>query len=268
MSGQIIHYRQSQIHYHRYGSGSRVLLCFHGFGENGQHFAFLANTLGADFTLYAIDMPLHGQTLWQQELLLEPQAVWEWLPLMGITDTAPLYLLGYSMGGRIALHLLTMQPQRIAGIVLVAPDGIYVNPWYWLATQTSLGNQLFRVTMENPNWFLGLLRFAEKRGLLNKSVTKFVHHYLHDGAVRTALYRRWTTMRRFKPNKTKVLQTLKHKDQKLQILYGKYDRIITPKYGQRWQAAAPQHIQITLIDGGHILLQEKYAAQIAAALNR
>lgn len=187
---------------------------------------------------------------------------------MGIADSTHLYLLGYSMGGRIALHLLTMQPQRIAGIVLVAPDGIYVNPWYWLATQTHWGNQLFRVTMENPNWFLGLLRFAEKRGLLNKSVTKFVHHYLHDSAVRKALYRRWTTMRRFKPNKAQVLQTLKHKGQRLQILYGKYDRIITPKYGQRWQAAAPQHIQITLIDGGHILLQEKYAAHIAAALNR
>ncbi len=268
MSGQIIHYKASQIHYHRYGSGPRVLLCFHGFGENGQHFAFLANTLGADFTLYAIDMPLHGQTQWQQGLLLEPQQIWEWLPLMGIADSTPLYLLGYSMGGRIALHLLTMQPQRIAGIVLVAPDGIYVNPWYWLATQTRWGNQLFRVTMENPNWFLGLLRFAEKRGLLNKSVTKFVHHYLHDSAVRKALYRRWTTMRRFKPNKAQVLQTLKHKGQRLQILYGKYDRIITPKYGQRWQAAAPQHIQITLIDGGHILLQEKYAAHIAAALNR
>ncbi len=255
MSGQIIHYKASQIHYHRYGSGPRVLLCFHGFGENGQHFAFLANTLGADFTLYAIDMPLHGQTQWQQGLLLEPQQVWEWLPLMGIADSTPLYLLGYSMGGRIALHLLTMQPQRIAGIVLVAPDGIYVNPWYWLATQTRWGNQLFRVTMENPNWFLGLLRFAEKRGL-------------HDSAVRKALYRRWTTMRRFKPNKAQVLQTLKHKGQRLQILYGKYDRIITPKYGQRWQAAAPQHIRITLIDGGHILLQEKYAAHIAAALNR
>ncbi|MEY2639233.1 MAG: hypothetical protein RIR90_715, partial [Bacteroidota bacterium] len=75
------------------------------------------------------------------------------------------------------------------------------------------------------------------------------------------------TMRRFKPSKTKVLQTLKHKDQRLQILYGKYDRIITPKYGKRWQSAAPNQIQITLIDGGHVLLQEKYAAQIAAALN-
>lgn len=267
MSGQSIHYKASEIHYHRFGSGSRVLLCFHGFGESGSHFAFLTKTLGADFTLYAIDMPLHGATKWEEGLLLEPRLVWEWLPLMGIDAATPIYLLGYSMGGRIALHLLSMQPTRIAGIVLLAPDGIYVNPWYWLSTQTSLGNRLFKATMENPNWFLGFLRFAEQRGFLNKSVTKFVHHYLHDASVRKALYQRWTTMRRFKPNKQTVLRVLKSKGQTLQILYGKYDRIITPKYGKQWQSAAPAQIQITLIDGGHVLLQEKYAAQIAAALN-
>jgi hypothetical protein len=44
-------------------------------------------------------------------------------------------------------------PEQIEKLVLLAPDGLKVNFWYWLATQTWLGKNSFCFTMKHPGWF-------------------------------------------------------------------------------------------------------------------
>ena len=119
--------------------------------------------------------------------------------------------MGFSLGGRIALTLFQLIPEKVDRIVLLAPDGLKVNFWYWLSTQTFLGNKLFAFTMKKPGWFFGFLKMLNKLGMVNASVFKFVNYYIGNPEIRQALYVRWTAMRKLKP----YLKKVKSLDQKI-----------------------------------------------------
>jgi len=259
-------YKSSVIHYYIFGRGAKALFCFHGYGEDGLSFGFLEDMLGAGYTLYALDFPFHGKTQWNEK---EPFtstdliAVLQWIhPHNNIKFS----LLAYSMGGRAALHLIQEIPLRIEKVALIAPDGLHRNIWYQITTQTSFGNKLFAYTMKNPQWFFSAADAGGRLRILNKSILKFVHYYLDDKEQRALLYKRWTFMRKLKPNLPAIKKSCVEENIKLGFLFGDFDRIILSKRAQIFRNT--KNIDIRVINAGHQLMKEKYANEIAASLHR
>ncbi len=262
MHTDFLSYGSSRISYTRYGNGSRLLLCFHGYGESATSFAFLDSALGADLTLLAIDMPFHGQTEWKEGLFFDPSILLSLIReiVAGLPGLKKgWWLLGYSMGGRVALQLLESDPEAFEKLVLLAPDGLRVNPWYRLATRTVLGKHLFRWTMRWPVWFFFLLRLCNTLRIVNPSFYKFAVHYINDDPARQELYARWMTMRGFRPRLSVVAEIIRSRQLPVSLVYGKYDRIIrwerAEKFRKRGIAAT---CPLILLDTGHQLLRPQY----------
>ena len=267
MEQHFISWQNATISYLKGGKGKKIVLCLHGFGEEAATFSFLEKHLADDFTIYAIDLPWHGKTDWNNQLTFPVSDLIELLTNM-ITDYEhrKLHLLCYSMGGRIGLSLLQHIPHKIEWAVLLAPDGLQMNGWYWLATQTSLGNKLFRVTMNNPKWFGSMTDWLNRRKWINSSVAKYIHHYIDDQKVRDDLYRIWTTMRKFRPRLNQIKTSLQQHHTPVHLVFGEYDRIILAKYGYRFQQGAADLIYVHVVSSGHQLLREKHAALIISLL--
>lgn len=259
-------YNGYNIEYYQYGSGSKWLFCLHGLGEEGNSFSIFEQYLGEEYTLIAFNLPFHGNTSWHDKLIFTPTELLDFIHFFVNNNKQPFCLMGYSMGGRLCLHLLQMIPERIEKILLIAPDGLQMNFWYWLATQTKYGNKLFKYTMYQPAWFFNMIQLGRKWGVLNKSIVKYVQYYIGDEAVRTGLYKRWTAMRRFKPNLLKLKGIIAEKNIPVTIFFGKYDRIILTKRGKDFSEGYENLIQIKELETGHQLLKPNYAAEIAAAL--
>ncbi len=269
--GNFIAYKNSSIHYCHYGSGNELLICLHGFGEEASSFSFLEKTLGSRFTIIGINMPFHGETVWNEGLLFSPEDLHEIIvSLVKIskpqTADYKVHFLGYSMGGRLVLAYFQQYPQLVKSISLVAPDGLHKNNWYWFATQTAIGNRLFKFTMQQPQWFMGMVKLLGKIGLLNKSVAKFVAYYLGDENIRTALYKRWTTMRKFRPDLPLIKKRIAENKVPVKMLFGEHDRIILYQRGQSFQQGQEGLIEVRIIKAGHQLMQQKYVSEIAALL--
>jgi pimeloyl-ACP methyl ester carboxylesterase len=253
------------MHYCWFGTGPRLLLCLHGYGESEASFHFLEKYISADYTLIAVDLPFHGKTQWQEELqfsVADLVAITETLHAKHCNGNSRITLLGYSMGGRVALQLLQSLYTKIEKTVLLAPDGLKVNIWYWLATQTWLGNRLFRFTMKHPGWFFTLLQTGNKLKLINQSVLKFTRYYIHDTTVRRLLYERWTCMRAIKPDPGSIKKLIRTYDLKVCLLYGQYDRIIRHERGQKFRSGIESFCTLHIIQTGHQVLQEKYVNEI------
>lgn len=96
-----------------------VLAC-HGFTGCGADFGPLAAALPADYRLIAPDLPGHGS-----RAALRAPADYSLAAHLRILDAAaaqadgPLTLLGYSMGGRIALHWALAHPGKFRQLILV-----------------------------------------------------------------------------------------------------------------------------------------------------
>jgi pimeloyl-ACP methyl ester carboxylesterase len=265
MQAAFLPYRSSQVHYCWFGTGQKLLLCLHGYGESEASFHFLERYISADYTLIAPDLPFHGKTQWHEGMnfsIADLVAITEALHAKHTDGNSRITLLGYSMGGRVALQLLQSLSTRIEKTVLLAPDGLKVNIWYWLATQTWPGNRLFRFTMKHPGWFFTLLQTGNKLKLINQSVLKFTRHYIHDTAVRRLLYERWTCMRAIKPNLASIKKLIRTHDLPVCLLYGQYDRIIRHTRGEKFRSGIESFCTLHIIQTGHQVLQEKYVNEI------
>jgi len=260
-----IRFRSSDLHYLRWGQGPEWLFCFHGYGEDSRTFTCLEKELADAYTVIAIDLPFHGQTAWREGLLLEPADL---LALVNELRPAgqPFHLMGYSMGGRVALQLLQLLPHEVKSMLLVAPDGLHKKIWQKLATRSMLGKRLFRQVMDQPNWLLGMLDLATRLRLYNRNLLKFVHYYLDDAAGREMLYQRWTTMRKFRPSKKLLKQLIRQHKIPVNLVFGRYDRVILTRYGIAFSRNSEGHIRLTELPAGHQLLREKYAVTLARFL--
>ena len=267
MERKFITYQHSTFSYLTGGDGKKILLCLHGFGEDAETFSFLEQYLKDEFTLFAIDLPWHGQTKWQKTHTFPVKGMIELLALI-IPDFSnrSIHLLGYSMGGRVCLSLLDQIPAKISKAILLAPDGLKVNSLFKLATQTWLGNGLFKYTMRYPQWFGWMVDILKRFNRINPSVAKFVHYYIDDEKMRNDLYRIWTTMRKFRPKLPHIQKNIAHHRIPVHLVFGSYDRVILSKYGYTFQKGIEDCVTVAVLPTGHQLLREKQAAFIISLL--
>jgi pimeloyl-ACP methyl ester carboxylesterase len=269
MESHFIAYKTSQIHYLKIGKGRKLLFCFHGYGETAASFLFFEKHVADEFTLIAIDFPFHGSTVWKEGLIFTSSdliIIMEKITQETSFFTEKKFLVGYSMGGRVALDLVTQMPDQVEKIVLLAPDGLRISFWYWLSTQTWCGNKLFLFTMQRPGWFFLFLKGGRRLHMINQSVFKFAENYIHDKQARQVLYERWTTMRRFRPKLAAIKELIRSNRIPIALLYGEFDRIIRHQRAAGFKEGIEAYCTITITKAGHQLLQEKNAAAIIPLL--
>jgi pimeloyl-ACP methyl ester carboxylesterase len=266
-------YKASSLSYVRFGSGPMTAFCFHGYGEDAASFSFLERYAGNEYSFFSIDLPFHGKTEWKEGYdcpINDLQQIIERILSDNAgklsADNRHLTLIGYSLGGRMVLALYEQMPLQIERLVLLAPDGLKVNFWYWLSTQTWIGNKFFSFTMKHPFWFFGFLKLLNKLKLVNASIFKFVNYSIGDKEVRRLLYARWTTLRKIKPSLKKIKLSVNTNKTKVRLVYGKLDRIILSSVGEKFKKGIEEHCTISVIHSGHQVLHEKHAAEILPAL--
>jgi pimeloyl-ACP methyl ester carboxylesterase len=265
-------YKNSSISYSKFGSGPKTVVCFHGYGEEAAAFEFLEKYAGTQFSFYAIDLPFHGKTEWKEglnfttiDLQLIIQEILGQQNLKPPTLNLKPSLLGFSLGGRIALSLYQSMPEKVEKLILLAPDGLKVNFWYRLATQTWIGNRFFKFTMKKPGWFFWFLKLLNKLKLVNASIFKFVNYYIGDAEVRRLLYSRWTTLRKLKPDISLIKQNILKYKTPTRLVYGKHDRIILSSVGEKFRKGIEAYCTISVIHAGHQVLHEKHVEEIVEA---
>ena len=266
-------YKASSVNYIRLGTGARPAFCFHGYGEEALSFSFLEKYVGHQYTFFAIDLPFHGDTEWNEGYncsISDIQKIIEGILRENNpkpqTRNPKLLLIGFSLGGRTALALYEKIPSQVERLVLLAPDGLKENFWYWLSTQTWVGNKLFAFTMKYPHWFFGFLKLLNRLKLVNTSIFKFVNYYIGDKEVRRLLYARWTALRKLRPDLNSIKSSIRTNNTKVRLVYGMHDRIILSSVGEKFREGIENYCTIAVIHSGHQVLHEKHVQEILPAL--
>lgn len=258
-------YKSSDISYLKAGNGPRLTVCFHGFLEEASSFQAMADHL-PDHTLIAFDLPFHGQTQWREGLRLGVQ---QWVdiiaacPDIGQRDYG---LMGYSMGGKMALTVYENRPDRVPFLYLIAPDGLRPDPWHRFATRTRIGHALMRFTLNHPTGFIKLLDILERTRLLNGSIAKFVRYYMQDAGMRQKVYHTWMTFRDFRPSTEHIRTSVERCNTDMAMVFGRYDRLCPAHWGRTFTAGLAAPVRLRVLPAGHLLLREHHLPSVAAAL--
>lgn len=109
------------------GQGKPLVL-IHGWGMHGGVWQPLVKRLAKQYMLYIVDLPGmgHSRPVEPYHLYNLAETVAEVIP--GVSD-----VLGWSMGGLVAQHLATSQPDRIRRLILVGTTPCFVEKPDWPA---------------------------------------------------------------------------------------------------------------------------------------
>lgn len=222
---------RSVLHYIKAGHGPENLLFFHGFGQDNTIFQSFIPALETNYTLYIFDLFLFGKSKWSAgEKPLEKEYWREVLDAFLRENKIERFsLVGFSMGGKFALATLEFHPEKTDSIFLIAPDGVTTNFWYRLATSTYFFRKLFRSMVLNPHIFFSLARAANRFGLVDKSLLRFVEQQMNTEEKRKKAYYSWVVFRQLKFKLKPLAETItSHKIRTIFIL-GAFDKVIPKK---------------------------------------
>jgi len=244
------------------GQGPEPLLAFHGFSEQGSSFMPLLPSFGKKYTIYAFDLPYHGQTSWNNpehfttvDLIEIIRIFLEELKLNRFS------LLGFSMGGKCAMYLTKYFAPQVNALWLLASDGINTNRIYNVAVYPAWGRELFRTTIKHPGWFFLMVRIAARFGWISPWLKKFTENHMSTAEKRKRLYDTWISMAGFNPDISKVRTAIIAYNIRTILIFGKRDEVILPAVGRQFAEGLPNTTFLE-IDGGHYFVDDRLNAVI------
>lgn len=110
-----------QFHYSFSGNPDKPLILFlHGFMGNSHEFDQAISLLSHEFYCLTVDLPGHGETkvLGGDECYTMPNTAHAIINLLDDLKITKCFLVGYSMGGRLALYLTLHFPERFSKVIL------------------------------------------------------------------------------------------------------------------------------------------------------
>ena len=112
------------LRYARRGSGEETVILIHGFGGDLDNWLFNIDALGEKATVYALDLPGHGQStkrLDKPGLAAMSEALNAFMDTLSVGKA---HLVGHSMGGAIALQMAADHPEKVKSLTLICSAGL------------------------------------------------------------------------------------------------------------------------------------------------
>ncbi len=245
--------------YRVYGNGPKALLAFHGFGRSGEDFAGFGRSLGDRFTMYAFDLPYHGKGAVMETTTYPVFTKTEMMSLFTLfldeKSIDRFSLMGYSLGGKIALGALEVFGRRVEAIYLLAPDGLKVNPFYFLGTRTWLGRLLFERMIKHPERLFALGDYLEKRKWMQAKINYFMSYHMNTEWKRKRVFDVWMVFRKFIPGLRTIASLINKHNITILLFFGRYDGVIPPRLAKKIVPRLKKKDVVTVLECGHRVME-------------
>jgi pimeloyl-ACP methyl ester carboxylesterase len=164
-------------------------------------------------------------------------------------------LMGYSLGGRIVLKILEIFPERVESVMLLAPDGLKLNPFYLFFSRTAIGRKILKHAVFHPELFYRLARFLHRIKIVGEKQYQFAVNNFDNKSRREKVYQIWLSLRNVVSDRKNVRYILQKYDIPMLLFFGKYDKIIPPSIGIRFMKGIERQVKLYVLEEGHRLVR-------------
>jgi len=235
-SRHTVEFSKANFSYLKFGYGNKLLIALPGYANEADLFLKIAGSLVEEFTVVALDLPWHGGTkIKSSDFGKEDFSAVLKSIINSFSDFEVVEFMGYSYGGRLCLGVL--HEFKIERLWLVAADGLEKRRGYNFFP-VRLRKTLSRL-MYRPNWFLKMLSFLFKIGIVPKYTHRFMTHHLGNEQNKNRLLGTWVFTAGFVSDQKKLLENLREKQIPVIVIYGREDKIIHSEGGLKLQENYP-----------------------------
>lgn len=262
-----INYLDNQVHVLKMGSGPKLLIAFHGFGNDAWIFKPVAEAFADTYTVVSVDLPGHGKTTWNKTYF-EKQDVMAIIQGIKIeAGVEQVSLMGFSLGARVCLSVIELQPDWIDQLFLLAPDGLKKNFWYHAATRNVIGKLLFKRILQNPDAWLQYVDKLRQWQVIDASRFKFAKAYLRDEKVRHQLGYVWPVTSKLMVSTLLAKWHIRKYKIATHLYMGKHDRIFPPRQGEKFIKGL-KTAKLHILDEGHNIINERLVKELKEVISR
>ena len=266
MSGKVyshLTYHQTVLYFQKFGTGDKVLLAFHGYGQNSNAFEKIGASLGAKYTIYSFDLFFHGKSVWPfGEKALEKKL---WLEIiesfLTIESINKFSVASFSMGNKFLLTILEAMAPKIEEIIFIAPDGIKTNTLYNLATYPLFLRGTFKLMIYFPHPLFAIMKVLRLLNVMEKGLIKFARTEMNSKAKRKRVYHSWVVFRRLHFDMEIIADLINDHQIPTKMVLGKYDKIMILENMEMLLKKLEDYELITL-ESGHKSLLEEFASYL------
>jgi pimeloyl-ACP methyl ester carboxylesterase len=214
------------LNYQKIGKSDKILLAFHGMGQDFSCFQKFAQTFENQYTTYLFDLPFHGESKVNEAIITKE--IWqEYLDkFLGENQIQNFSIISFSMGGRFAFATLEAFSKRIENAILLAPDGITEDPFYYGATRFGFTRNIFKKILKNNHKFHGFGGLLSRIGIVHESVLKFAKMMVDTPEKQEQLFKSWVGFRTLNFDIKKLAQLINNQKINVQLFMGKYDKLL------------------------------------------
>tara|TARA_R110002050_G_scaffold109799_1_gene221291 strand:- start:2182 stop:3006 length:825 start_codon:yes stop_codon:yes gene_type:complete len=259
---QYIELGNLKCEYLTFGTGKIPLLAFHGFGRHASDFKVFEELFGHKYTIYAINLFHHGNSQYpanriEQNTFTKHEFQEMFRVFFESKNIEKAAIMGYSLGGKIALMFTEIFPEKVESLWLFAPDGIKKNFWYFVASNTFIGRNVYKYFLENPNLFFSMVNGMHKTKLINDKIKKFAMNNMDEKEKRELVYKVWLTFKDTNPNMRIAIQNINKFNIPVYQFFGKNDKVIKPKLGDWLSSKINQKQNFHVLEAGHAILTSR-----------
>jgi len=254
----IFQHKDIKLHYRTIGNGKTPILAFHGFTRTSIDYELFAPFLKDDYTIYAVDLFYHGKTSfnsknWKSFSKTELKEIFAGF-LIHI-NVKRFEVMGYSMGGRVALFLIEQFATRIDHLYLLAPDGLKTNFWNWFVTSTNAGRGIYGLAISKPEIVYAISNTGQKLRVLPASIDKFLEINFSTKGLRLRIYRVWQLYRHIKFSQAKLAKLINKNKIKTDIVVGHKDPVVKIEVCEKFYNRIKKNATLHKIKSGHDLFR-------------
>lgn len=221
------------LYYQKIGNGQKILLSFHGMGQDFLCFQNFAQTFENQYTTFLFDLPYHGKSggingdIYLENEIITKEIWKEYLEnFIQENQIHNFSIIAFSMGGRFALATVETFAERVGELILLAPDGITEDPKYVFATRYGFTRKIFKSIIQNNEKYHSFANLLAHTGIVHKKVVKFAKMMVDSPQKQAQLYRAWIGFRQLNFNVKIIAELLNNHEIIVKIFMGKYDKLL------------------------------------------
>ena len=252
-----------------------VVIAFHGFARPLEDLRAAHEAWPHPHAMVSIHLPHHGGSgplpgSGPDDRPIEPEVfnpIIDAIISREIPNAGKRTLLGYSIGGRIALALLVNRPEAWHHVVLLAPDGLKKSPFYAITVHTLLGRWAWFWMDRHEQWVWKWSDALLKWGLISKHLHGFIYFHSSSHAMRMMVWKGWRGHRECWPGHPAIVTALAQVP-KVDVVFGEYDKIIPVRNANRLRRMTQKltHVSFRTVRSGHNLLKPETMDEVVRCI--
>lgn len=269
-----INYKGFNLHYGKSGSGEKILLVFHGYGQTIEEWHKFLIGFENHYTIYYFQLFGHGNSQVNQEAVKKGLRHPDWQNIfssfLAKEKISVFSLLAYSLGAKLGLLTAQYFAGQTEKTILMAPDGVKPDFAQIFLLRNQPGRWLLQWFHRNPGVLNKSLLLAHKSGIINHKAHEYFRQQTLSRDNRNFVLTIWYIYRHLRPDIHQSMRSLSGREQSFYLIYGTKDSLIHRRYIETALARRPKKLkgENFPMKAGHQLMIEEVKEILTRILNR